>query len=503
MSIGPSRRITSSPNYKYWAYFAIAIGMFLTVMDQSGVNITIPLIAEDFGASIPTAQWITLSYILSTSAMLMPMGRLSDMLGRKRVYVMGFFIFMGAAALGGSAQSFEMIVVAKVIQGIGAAGVQANGMAMITEVFSDRERGKAIGLHTAVIGTGSVSGPVIGGFLASAFDWRAVFFASVPVGMIATLAVLTVLKPAQVRGQGKLRFDWAGAALSSGALISFLLAMTNAYRVGWTAPPILAGFMLAAALMAAFIWWERRTLDPMLELAFFRSRVFSLSVTARCLSFLGISSVFFLMPFYLIQVLGYTPSRAAFLMIPSSLCMAFLGPLAGRLSDKLGTRWLATLGMAFSASAMFTLSRLTTDSPPMHVIIGMVLSGCGMGLFNSPNTSATMSSVGRPKYGIASAFLNVVRTSSNVTGVALATTIVTLTMASMGYEPNLGAVASEGGEGVKAAFVSGFNKAFMVSGSLVLLAMALSAVRSEPKQAEAPTREPAAQPRPSSSGGKD
>ena len=162
-AFGPVQRITESPNYKWWAYAAIAVGMFLTVMDQSGVNIALPRIAEHFDADIPTVQWITLGYVLSTSAMLMPMGRLSDMIGRRRVYIMGFVIFIAAAAFGGSSPSFSLLVVAKVLQGVGSAGIQANGMAMIAEVFPERERGKALGLYMTVIGTGSISGPIVGG----------------------------------------------------------------------------------------------------------------------------------------------------------------------------------------------------------------------------------------------------------------------------------------------------------------------------------------------------
>ena len=180
--IGPSRRILSSPHYKWWAYAAIGVGMFVTVMDQSGVSIALPRIAERFSADLPTVQWITLGYVLSTAAMLMPMGRLSDMLGRKPVYLAGLVVFMAAAALGGSAQSFGVIIAAKVVQGIGAAAIQANGLAMIAQVFPENERGKGFGMYMAVIGAGSIGGPVIGGLLVSALGWRSVFFRQRPAG---------------------------------------------------------------------------------------------------------------------------------------------------------------------------------------------------------------------------------------------------------------------------------------------------------------------------------
>ena len=488
-AFGPARRIVESPNYKWWAYSAIAIGMFLTVMDQSGVNIALPRIAEYFDADIPTVQWITLGYVLSTSAMLMPMGRLSDMIGRKRVYLIGFVIFVAAAAFGGASPTFALLIVAKVLQGIGSAAIQANGMAMITEVFSERERGKALGLYMTVIGTGSISGPIVGGLLVSALDWQWVFYASVPVGLLAMAAALVVLrggKPTADAGSKQRTFDWPGAALSSGALIAFLLAMTNGHRLGWTAHLVAAGLAVSVLQLAVFIWWERRADDPILDLDFFSNTVFSMGVGARFLSFLGGSAVFFLMPFYLVQGLGYSAGRAGLLMVPGSICMAVIGPLSGRMSDRFGTRWPAVAGMMLSAAAMLTFSRLTVDSPPIHIIGGMMLSGLGMGTFSSPNSSAIMSSLGRARYGIVSAFLNLTRTSANVSGIVLATTVVTLTMGSLGYEPNLSEVSEGGGEGVRVAFVLGLRRAFLVSVGLMIFAMVLSLLRGEASVEMAP-----------------
>ena len=171
-------------------------------------------------------------------------------------------------------------------------------------------------------------------------------------------------------------------------------------------------------------------------------------------------------------------------MVPGAICMAVMGPLIGRLSDKIGTRWPAVVGMAMSAAAMLVFSRLDLDSPDLHVVIGMVLSGSGMGAFSSPNTSAIMSSIGRESYGVASAFLNLTRTAANVTGVALATAIVSATMASMGVEPNLGVIGDEGGAGVREAFVEGLQRAFLVAAVFIVAALALSVVRGESDRPE-------------------
>ncbi len=483
VGIGPIDRIARSPNYKWWAYFSIAIGLFLTVLDQSGVNIALPRIGEEFDADIPTVQWISLSYVLSTSATLMPLGRLSDMLGRKLVYVTGFFVFVGAAAMAGSADTFMVIILAKVIQGVGSAAIQANGMAMITQVFPEQERGRALGLYMTIIGTGAITGPVVGGLLVTQFGWRYVFFASVPIGIIAITAALAVLRGggAGVPGGARQRFDWAGAALSSAALVSFLLGITNAHELGWLSPPIVLAFGLALSLAVAFIWWERRIDHPMLDLGFFRVRAFSFGVAARFLSFLGGTAVFFLMPFYIIQGLGYEASSAALFMLPGSACMALMAPIVGRVSEKLGTRWLSVGAMVCSTAGMFLFSQLSTDSSPLHIMAGMVLTGTGMGAFSSTNTSAIMGSLSRGSYGIASAFLNLVRTFANLTGVAVGAAITAFTMASLGFEPSLSDLGlTADPEGARGAFVLGLNRAFLLSTGLMLGALVCAALRGEP-----------------------
>ncbi len=494
-AIAPLRAIASSPNYHWWAYGAVAIGMFINVMDQSGINIALPRIADDFEADIPTVQWISLGYSLATSAMLMPMGRLSDMIGRKRVYLAGFAAFVVLAAVGGMTNSLAMLIAVKIAQGMGSAGVQANSMAFITEVFPDNQRGKAMGMYMAIIGIGAISGPMAGGLLVSEYGWRSIFFAGIPVSLLAIAAAALVLKgrtESQRANGGGSAFDWAGAALSSGALVAFLLAMTNAWKLGWTSPPILAGFGAALALVVAFIAWELRAPQPMLDLTLFKNRVFSMAISARFASFLGGSAIFFLMPFYLIQGLEYEPRIAALLLMPGALGMAILGPVSGRLSDRFGTRWPATAGMVCSSAAMFTLAALDTASPAWHVIVGMVLSGVGMGTFSSPNTSAIMGSLPRDKFGVVSGFVNLTRTSANVTGVAVATTMVTITMASHGFEPSLSAVSEVGGDAVRLAFVDGLSLALRLSGAAMLVALLLTVVRPESRSTARPAASPPA-----------
>ena len=483
VALGPVARITRSANYKWWVFASVALGLFLTVTDQSGINIALPRIAEHFEADLPSAQWIALGFTLSTSVMFMPVGRLSDIFGRTQVFMLGFAVFVAAAALGGTAVAFPVLIVAKIIQGIGVAGIEANGMAMVADIFPEKERGKAIGLYMSIIGAGAVGGPVIGGNLVSLLGWRSIFVSSGCVGIVALVLAAVVLR----RGIGeqssdqpaRSSFDWTGAALSAVVLVCFLLSITNGHKLGWDSPAILGGFGVALAALVAFVWWEGKAEAPMLDLSFFRSKVFTLGVSARFLSFLAGSAVYFIMPFYLVQGLGLEPSTAGLLMVPGSIAIAVWGPLSGRLSDRIGTRWLTVAGMALTTTGMLMFAALDENSSTFDVMLSILIEGTGIGLFSSPNTSAIMTAIDSRKFSVASAFLNLVRTSAGLSGIAIFTAIVVFTMASQGLQPDLSAVSQVGGDEVRLVFISGMSRAFFAAAFVMFAALVISALRPE------------------------
>ena len=484
MAVGSSIQQSAaagSLGYRKWqAFSAIAIGMFLAVAEQTGTAIALPEIADDFGVNIPAVQWVTLGYVLSTSAAFMPLGRLSDIVGRPRVYTFGFVGFIVFAVVAGLSPAFWVLLLSKVAQGLASAGIQANAMAIVTEAFPKRERGRAIGLYTTTVGVGATGGPFLGGLLINEFGWRWLFFASIPLGVAAIAAAMWALRgwpsnadPGEKRGS----FDWIGAAASSGTLVSLLLALSNSHSYGWGSPPIIAGLAGAAGLFCFFLWWELRTPSPMLDLRYFASPYFSLGVATRFLIFLASAPRVILMPFYLIQVLGYRPHVAGLIAAAASVAMAVFGAVSGVLSERLGPRWLMLAGLAVAVSAMFTFSTLDVDSSPVHAVVALALSGAGMGIFYSPNTSDILSTRSGRNYGITAALLNLTRTTGNVTGIAVSTTVIAVYMASAGYEPSLSAVTGGAGEGVKSAFVSGLSTAFLTSMAMVAVGFALSLVQ--------------------------
>ena len=474
--------IASRPSYKYWVFGAIALGTFGSVVDHGSSLVALPTIVDHFGTDIPTVQWVVIAYTLTITALLLPMGRLSDLVGRRKVYLFGTLVFVLGAGMSGSSVSLEMLIGSRIIQGVGAAMTQGTGMAIITSVFPSNQRGKAIGFIMTVVGAGGIAGPAIGGLLVQGFDWPYVFWINIPLGLLGIATVLVILQEKgfgeDSRQQGS-KFDWPGAALSSGALLTLLLAMTNGYRSGWTSLPILLALAGFFVLITSFIWWESRTPNPMLDVKLFGSKAFSLGVSASFLTFLGSASVLFLMPFYLQGVMGLSPRSAGLIVMPGALCLAFMGPVSGMLSDRFGWRWFTVGGLASSAAGLFLLSRLTTDSTLIDVFPALILTSGGMGVFYSANSSSVLSAVEMERYGVVSALLNLVRNGGNIVSLALATIIVTTTMGSLGFEPSLEVVRDSVRPDVGHAFSAGMRNAFLTMMGLLLIALAVSAVKSE------------------------
>ncbi len=459
--------------------------MFASVVDHGSVNVALPTIAGHFGSDFATVQWVTIGYVLTISALLLPMGRLSDLIGPKKVYIIGSLVFVLGAAVAGSSPNLTILIAARIFQGCGAAMTQGTGMAIVIAAFPANERGKAIGLIMTMVGTGAIAGPAVGGFLVDAMGWRSVLLVNVPMvllGVAASMAILVDRRDAQTAQDGQERkFDWLGAALSTGAMLTLLLALTNGHKSGWTSPTMLVAIASAVIMLATFIWWELRITAPLLDLRLFQRKVFSLGVSAHFMLFLGSSAAMFLTPFYLQQVLGFTPRESGLILVPNAVFMAVLGPISGHFSDRYGWRRFTVGGLVLSTTALFLLSRLTESSSLAQVMPALMLQSAGMGIFYSPSSSSILSAVERERYGVLVGFLNLIRNGANVTSVAMAAAIVTASMGSMGYEPSLDAVRGGGGAGVGFAFTVGLRYAYLTMMGLLLAAMALSFLQVQPE----------------------
>ena len=482
--------LSQRENYKWWVLGALTVGTFITVIDLASLNIALPNIGTHFDANLPTVQWVVLGNALAITALLLPMGRLSDIVGRRQVYLLGFGIFAVAGVLSGLSTSLPMLISSRVLQGLGSAMIQANFMAMAIQVFPAKERGKVMGLIMSTVGFGGIAGPVFGGFLVNALGWRSIFFITSALGLLSAAVGAVVLDKRvflteQTDGH-RPSFDWLGSILSGVALLLFLLVITNGYRAGWLSAPIVAGMIAFLLFVSAFIWWELRTASPMFELRLFKRKLLALASAAAWMSFLGTGSVLFIMPFYLQKVLGYSPTEVGLIFIPSSLCLAALSPLAGRLSDRFGWRPFTVGGLALSIAAMLIFSTTLTATSPLVLLIPLLmLRFTGHAFFNSPNSTSIFSAVEIARFGVVSALTQVLRNSGTVAGIALVTMVIVITMDSLGFEPSLDAVAG-GQAGVAEAFVTGARRAFLILAGLMAVGLAFSLYKGQPLQEEEP-----------------
>ena len=470
-----------TPPPRKWAVFgAVAPGVFVTLLDEIGVNQALPSIADHFDATIPDVQWIVLGFLLTVGALMLPVGRFSDIVGHRRVYTVGLAVFTLGALLAALAPSLVVLILFRVLQGAGAAMVQATSLPIIATSFPPHERGKGIGLFMGVLAFGAICGPVVGGGVVSFLEWRFFFLLSVPIGVASTflaLRVLTLRPPPAGAGGPDGRtpgFDWLGAGLATTTLTLFLLVVSFGNEVGWRAPATLAGFAVVAGLIAAFLAWETRASSPLLPLALFKNRVFLIGQAVMFLVVTGNSSTFFLVPFYVQDVAGRSPALSG--LIVAGLPAAFIttGPVVGALSDRWSWRLFVPVGMAAGCAAMALLSRTTEDTPLAYVAGDLALLGFGMGFIFSPAQNAVYGSIKAGQEGIVTAFVNMARNAGQLSSVAVGAAIVTATMAANGYEPSLDALRESLDTGIEAAFVSGMSRAFAVGAGVIFVGLLIS-----------------------------
>ena len=466
-----------------WLQFAVvAMGLFAAVLDFGMVNVALPTIADDFGLPLPDASWIVLGPALAVSASLLPVGSLSDVAGRKRIYVLGVVLFGVGSLLAAISPNMPSLVVTRVLASFGAAMRMATGYAMVVVIFPPEERGRGLGANTSVVGLALIVAPILGGTLVDAWGWRSIFLLQAAGSVAVLVPALWLLDSKRVEeGRRRLvgRFDVLGVVLSAGALTMLILTMNSGNKAGWTSPWILAGAGAAVALTLAFVYWELRAGTPLLDLRLFGNGQFSWAMSARTLGFLAGSAWGFLMPFYLQNVQGYAPSRVGFVIFPSALGVAVTSAIAGRLSDRFGIRPFVVVGMALITVGGVMLSTFDVQTSVFLIMPVLLVLGIGSGLWGSPNASAAMSSVPPSSIGAVSALLNLARTVSQVTGVALASAIVAGVFASHGYAPDISAIKDDATGGMAGAFVSGARYTYLVLACVGLMAL-VAGSRSRP-----------------------
>lgn len=494
--ISESRRARANgsvvgPNYKWTVLGVTTIGALMSALDATIVILGLPVMMKDLHANMLQMVWVIMGYILVTTVSLLSLGRLADILGRVRMYNIGFVIFTIGSALCGLAATPIELVLFRVLQGTGAAMAMVNGVAIITEAFPVHEHGRALGINAVTWAIGGILGPVLAGFILSIGHWRWLFFINVPIGIIGVTWGFLSLKEISVRPKDQ-KFDVPGALTFSLGLVILLMALTLGVRQGWSSPFVLSLFGLFAAMVVFFLYWENHTASPVLDLNLFRNRVYTFSSLSAMLQALALFAVQFLIIYYLQDVRGYDPLSAALLILPLPIISAVVAPLAGWVADRLGARVPATLGLLVQALALALMARLTGNSSYHQIAFDLGLMGLGVGMFFSPNISAAMTAAPGYRLGVASATLTTMRQTGMVTSFALSLAVAAGTLPRdvvmrLFVGKNLGLTRA-----LADAFVVGMHNAFYASIFLCLVAAGFSLVRGRenaPKPAPQPVAE--------------
>lgn len=453
---------------KWYVMSAVAMSIFLATIDGSIVNVALPTLVRALNTNFSTVQWVVLAYLLTQATLLLSIGRLGDMLGKKRIYIAGFVVFTAGSVLCGFSPTVSFLIAARVVQAVGAAMMLALGTAIVTEAFPPQERGRALGLIGASVSLGIVVGPTLGGLLIDALSWHWIFFVNLPVGIVGTwmaLRFIPVTRPA-----GSQSFDYAGAGTLFISLLALMLALTVGQGAGFLDARILALFAAWLVFLGVFIFIELRTEQPMIDLRLFRNVLLSVNLITGFLTFVAISGISILIPFYLENALGYSTSRVGLLLATVPVALGITAPISGSLSDRFGTRPITVVGLAMLVAGYVSVSTLSTETTIPGYILRLLPIGIGMGVFQSPNNSAIMGSARREQLGIVSGLLSITRTLGQVTGVAVSGAIWAALVAyhagqALTGDTTTAAVVDQ---------VAGLQSTFRISAVLIACAFALA-----------------------------
>jgi len=424
--------------------------------------LALPSISRFFDSDLSTAQWVLIGYVLSISASLLPMSRISDLLGHKKIYVWGLTLVAVTTIFAGFSNSMGLLIVLSLVRGVGSGMTQGTSMALVLSIFASSQGGKALGLYISVVGIGSGVGPLIAGFILNSYSWRFLYFFLGGLGIISVAAVSLLVRSNHVSSIKfkEFRFDWIGAALFTIGIASLLQTTTWGSRIGFSNPITIGIACFSLAGFAGFIYREIVVKEPMIDLRLFRNKLFSSGVSAHFLFFAATSCSFFFMPFFLQIVAGYSPQQIGFIMGAGAISMAVSGAFCGYLSDKSGPFIFSIGGFVVAALGLIVLTNLTVEATWKLAIIGMLSTSMANGIFFGPNNKQILGSVSPSFHGVISGFMHTTRNSGSAIGISIGTAIATSVMAYMGYEPTLSDLTSDTATSVLDSFVRGIKFVF-------------------------------------------
>jgi EmrB/QacA subfamily drug resistance transporter len=453
----------------------VCVGQFIVGLDQRALLVALPTLTHTFNTGLTTIQWVLLIYDLLLIGTVITVGRLGDLFGRRRFYAAGFLVFVLSSALCGAAQAAWQIILFRGLQAIGGAMITANGRAVASIAFPASERGKVMGFASMAFHIGFLTGPTLGGFLIDTVSWRWIFYLNLPIGIWGAWLAWRLLDESK-EDLKNISVDFPGAILLMIACSLFIYGMNELPHVSWRDPLVLRSLVLSGTAAALFVWVELRSTMPILSFSLFRNRLFSASMLSLFFITSTQSAISFLMPFYLQYILHFSPTQMGWIIIANSVVIVLVAPIAGSLSDRMGSRLLCTVGAGIIVVGQFFLASLGVDSSIPRLIFPLALIGFGWAIFNSPNQSAILGSVPRDKLGTASGMNTTTARTGGAMGVALSATLFTYGLANAGLaRAQIESPQSWGA--VPEIFVHSFNHTVHIVNIFTLLSVFFSAVR--------------------------
>jgi EmrB/QacA subfamily drug resistance transporter len=458
------RHLITDNNRKWWTLGAMCFALFMVMLDNTVVNVALPSIQRDLHADIGDLEWIVNGYTLTFAVLIATGGRLGDIFGRRSMFLLGVVIFAVTSATAGLAANSEMLIASRAVQGIGAALMMPATLSIVTHAFPASERGKAIGTWAGVSALALSIGPVVGGFLTEHVGWQAIFFINLPVAVGAVLATVFAVRESRDETVER-RVDFPGVVALTAGLTAIVLALIEGNSWGWGSLEIIGLLGGGFAALAAFVAIELRARAPMVEFALFRTRQFIGSTMVAFIITFAMMGTFFFMAIYMQDILGYGALEAGVRFLPTTMVIAAVAPLAGRLSDRLGPVWPMGFGLATLSVSMFLFSRIDTDTTYSGLLFPFILMGFGIALVMSPMSTAAMNAVSVHKAGVASGLLQMSRMVGGTVGVA-ATGAIFQSQLGSGFDP---ASLVGGPEAAQAQFVDALGSAMLLAAAVAVV----------------------------------
>ncbi len=411
------RHLITESNAKWWTLGAMCTALFMFMLDNTVVNVALPSIQRDLGSSISGLEWVVNGYTLPFAVLLVTAGRLGDILGRRRMFMFGVIVFALSSATAGLAPSTGALIASRVAQGVGAAFMMPATLSIITDAFPASERGRAIGTWAGVSALALAIGPVVGGVLTEHVSWRAIFYLNLPVAAVAVTAALFAVRESRDATVER-SIDYVGVGILTAGLTALVLALIEGNGWDWGSTRILGLFAAAAVLLTAFAIVEDRIRVPMVEFAMLRDRSFIGAISVAFVVSFAMLGMFFFLALYMQNILGYSPLEAGVRFLPTTLVIVVIAPLSGRLTDRIGPRWLITAGLSLVAVSLYIFTTIDASTTYGDLLPGFMLMGAGIAMTMSPMSTAAMNAVPVAKAGIASGVLTMSRMVGGTLGVA-------------------------------------------------------------------------------------